>query len=224
MPDKVEALGVLLVLLPGFACAYLVQMLAVRRKQTELDKVVEALLFSLILYVVTLPLFGNIFPVHWQSVHSASADVYQMLIDWKHLGTLALCAVVLAVLYAANINHDWLLSFFRRIKVTERTARSSVWNDVFQRTGGFVQVSLADGRSVMGWLSDYSDEAAESTLFLEDASWVVQDEDGHESEIEIAGPGILLTRQIGIESVIFLGWQRKAKSTLAENGEPNTEH
>jgi len=46
MPSKVEALGIFLILLPGFTCAYVSQYLSVRRKQTELDKVVEALLFS----------------------------------------------------------------------------------------------------------------------------------------------------------------------------------
>jgi len=65
MPEKAEALGILLVLLPGFACAYIVQFLAVRRRQTEMDKVVEALLFSLVLYVITLPIFGNTLPIGW---------------------------------------------------------------------------------------------------------------------------------------------------------------
>jgi hypothetical protein len=63
MPEKMEALGVLLVLLPGFACAYIVQSLSVRRRQTELDKVVEALLLSLILYVITLPFYGHSLPI-----------------------------------------------------------------------------------------------------------------------------------------------------------------
>lgn len=57
MPTKAEALGIFLVLLPGFTCAYIAQYLSVRRKQTELDKVIEALLFSVILYVLNLPFF-----------------------------------------------------------------------------------------------------------------------------------------------------------------------
>ncbi len=46
MPSRIEALGILLLLLPGFVCAFLVQVIALRAKQTEFDKVVEALLFS----------------------------------------------------------------------------------------------------------------------------------------------------------------------------------
>jgi hypothetical protein len=168
MPEKVEALGVLLVLLPGFACAYIVHLLAVRRKQTDLDKVVEALLFSLILYVLTLPLFGDLFPIHWQVTDAIGS--YRVFVDWRHLAVLAASAFVLAVLYATSINRDWLMALFRLMRVTERTARSSVWNDVFLETGGYVQVGLSDGRSAMGWLRYYSDAASESSLFLEQAS------------------------------------------------------
>ena len=43
MPSKIEALGILLILLPGLLTAYISQQLAVRREQTEFDKTVEAL-------------------------------------------------------------------------------------------------------------------------------------------------------------------------------------
>jgi hypothetical protein len=49
MPASTEALGILLLLLPGFSCAFLVQRIAVRARQTELDKIVEALLLSFVL-------------------------------------------------------------------------------------------------------------------------------------------------------------------------------
>lgn len=212
MPEKVEALGIMLVLLPGFACSYVVQMLAARRKQTELDKVVEALLFSLVLYVLTLPLFGNAFPLRWQNTHGPDLDIGQVIVDWKHLTVLAACSLLLGTLYAASINHDWLMTFFRWIRITERTARSTVWNDVFQETGGYVQIGLADGRSLMGWLRDYSDEEGDYSLFLEEASWVVKTVNGNESEIRIEGPGILLTRKMDIEFVIFLGWHKQNES------------
>src|ERR1700722_1078568 len=51
MPNSAVALQIFLILLPGFAAAYLVQLLAVRSKQTDLDKVIEALLFSFVIYV-----------------------------------------------------------------------------------------------------------------------------------------------------------------------------
>jgi hypothetical protein len=208
MPEKMEALGVLLILLPGFACAYIVQFLAVRRKQSELDKVVEALLFSLILYVITLPIFGHNLPVSLQSA-TDRPDVYQILVDYGHLATLAGLAVLFALLYAANINHDWLMWIFRKMRITERTSRSTIWNDAFQEIGGFVRVGITDGRCLVGWVRDYSDDAVDPSLFLETAAWIVKEEDGNEIEMPIGDPGILLTKEMPIEYVIFLSWHKQ---------------
>ena len=213
MPEKAEALGILLVLLPGFACAYIVQFLAVRRRQTEMDKVVEALLFSLILYVFTLRFFSNTLPIGWKTPDAHQSGAYQVVVDWNHLAALAASSVVLALLYSANINHDWLMSLFRRMKITERTARSTIWNDKFQEIGGFVQVGISDGRSVIGWVGDYSDESSEPSLFLEQAAWVVKNEEGEEDEVKIDGPGILLLKETSIEYIMFLDWHKRPAET-----------
>ncbi len=213
MPDKVEALGILLVLLPGFSCAYIVQFLAVRRKQSELDKVIEALLFSLILYLFTLPFFGYTFPLGWGALDTQHPNVYRIIINWRHLLWLTAVSVVFAVAYSANINQDWAMWVLRRIKVTERTARKAIWNDAFQEVGGMVQVGLSGDRRILGWLRYYSDEAEDSSLFLEEASWLTTQADGTESELPIEGPGILLTRSSGIEYVMFLNWTRREQST-----------
>lgn len=199
MPSKVEALGIFLILLPGFTCAYVAQYLSVRRKQTEFDKVVEALLFSVILYVLTLPMFGNTLPVSWTS-STADRDQYLISIRLSQLLVLALGSGVLGILYAANINHDWMMKLFRRVGVTERTARSTIWNDVFQEIGGSVQVGLTGEIKVIGYLRYYSDEAEDSSMFLENAAWI--DKDGKTTPI--TGPGILLTKAVGIEYVLFL--------------------
>lgn len=200
MPEKAEALGILLILLPGFATAYLVQLLAARRKQSGLDKVVEALIFSLVLYLFTLPFFGYTLPIAWHPGDGAHSDSWQILIVWPHLLTLAILAIVLGAIYAHSINHNWLTAPFRWLTVSERSARSSVWNDVFSDLKGIVQVGLSDGRTVIGWLRKYSDEDDAHVLFLEEAAWI----DSDLKEIPIHGPGILLTKNSGIEYVMFL--------------------
>jgi fructose-specific phosphotransferase system IIC component len=140
MPEKAEALGILLVLLPGFAAAYLVQLLAARRKQSELDKIVEALIFSLVLYLLTLPFFGYSLPIAWYQGDKNQPDAWRILVIWPQLLMLAILAVVLGAIYAASINRNWLTAPFRWFRVPERSARSSVWNDVFSDLRGWVQV------------------------------------------------------------------------------------
>jgi hypothetical protein len=74
---------------------------------------------------------------------------------------------------------------------------------------------LSGDRKILGWLRYYSDEAKESSLFLESASWISENDDGTESEVPIDGPGILLTKESGIEYVMFLNWEkRKATDNL----------
>jgi hypothetical protein len=197
MPEKVEALAILFVLLPGFLCAYITQSLAVRRQQSDTEKVIEALIFSLILYLITLPHFGFTLPVHWQPGTNGS---FQIAANYRHLLTLFVLSVAFGVLYAANINHDWLMGLMRWANVTERTARTSIWNDAFQEISGWVQVGFEDGTQIRGWVRYYSDEAGDSSLFLERAAWIDGDD---RSEIE--GPGILLTAAAKIITITFLG-------------------
>jgi hypothetical protein len=197
MPSKLEALGIFLVLLPGFTCAYVAQYVAVRREQTELDKAVEALLFSFILYLATLPFFQYSLPVSWALGTDAQ---FHIQVNYRFLLVLFAGSVSLGILYAANINHDWGLRLLRWMKVTERTARSAVWHDVFQDNGGWVQVSMKDGKRALGWVRYYSDDVNDRSLFLESASWI--DDDGNEQVID--GPGVFLTKDSEIESVMFL--------------------
>lgn len=200
MPDKLEALGVFLVLLPGFCSAYVVQQLCMRRKQTELDKVVEALLFSFILFLVTLPFFGYVLPVSWHPITTKDGTAYTLAPNFKYLWTLLGISIVAGAGYAATINRDLLLKLFRRIGLTERTARYSIWNDAFQDIpGSYLQAELSDGRIVIGYLRYYSDDPEEASIFLEDAAWLTD-----EGEIAIDGPGILLTKEAKIVFISFL--------------------
>jgi hypothetical protein len=206
MPGTTEALGVFLLLLPGFSCAYIVQRLAVRPKQSELDKVIEALLFSFFLYLFASPFFSYSLPLSWQKKTAEGIEQYTFQLNWPYLASLAALALASGILYSANLNHDWLLQLLRKLNITQRTARNSIWNDAFQDIpGSFVLVQLSGDRAVIGYLRYYSDEPEDASLFLEDAAWIV-DKEGTQDPID--GPGILLTKLAGIESVSFLNTER----------------
>jgi hypothetical protein len=64
MPGTLLALQVFLILLPGFSAAYVVQALATRRTQSDLERVIEALVFSFVIYVCYMPLNGGKLPFH----------------------------------------------------------------------------------------------------------------------------------------------------------------
>jgi Family of unknown function (DUF6338) len=176
VPQGMQALAVLLVLLPGFFSAKIVQTLCVRSKQSELDKVVEALLFSLFTYILFALTLGVELPL------------------------LILYSLILGFAWGWVINHDALLKWLRRLGFTQRSRRVSAWSDIFHILGGTVQIGLKDGRMAEGWLRCYSDEAEDAALFLESASWI--DENGKIYPVD--GPGILFTKESEIQFVIFL--------------------
>ena len=201
MPTSIVALEILLILLPGFAAAYVVQLLALRGSQTDLDKVIEACLYSFLIYATFVLFTHGALPFDVIPPKPPSTD---NLVQWHPTRLIGLAAItfLVSIAGALYINRDgnWL---FRKAKITERTSRRSVWNDIFQREAKniqVVQVELGDGRSILGLLTYYSDAAEECSLYVEQASWVGADG----VPVPIPGPGILLTKNANIQSISLL--------------------
>jgi hypothetical protein len=110
-------------------------------------------------------------------------------------------SIGLGVLIAAALTNDLFNRLLRWLKVTQRTSNASIWNDTFRHCGGYVLVELADERLVFGWVHWFSDREEQASLFLKEAAWVKRD-DG--SRTQIAGAGVLLTRESGIRNVMFV--------------------
>jgi hypothetical protein len=166
-------------------------MLCARPKQTELDKIIEALLFSFLTYLIFAITLGTELPLSWSARADQGVTHYLLVIDRLRLALLACYAGLLGLGSAWVINHDTLLRWLRRGNFTQRTSRISGWNDIFHTLSGTVQIGLKDGRMVRGWLRCYSDEAEDSTFFLEAATWVGPDG----SLYPVDGPGILFTKE-----------------------------
>ena len=198
---KFEVVILLLLLLPGFLCARLIQALCVRPEQTELDKIIESLLYSFVVYVAFVSLFGSSVPVGVQISSENGIQHYGVELYARPLLELAAISLLLALMSGFVITNDISGWVFRKLRLTQKTTRSSVWSDAFHDLGGVVHVELGDGRRVMGWLRYYSDEPKDASLFLENAAWVNSDTN---EVVPIQGPGILITRDMGIRFVEFL--------------------
>ena len=197
-----QALAVLFILLPGFLAAYILQSLVSRPKQSDLEKLIEALILSFVVYLVSVLVIGTRLPVSWHPAKDLQGNqTYEIELAWWKLLVLLLLPIGLGLLSAFLMQHDYMLRVCRWAKLTNRTSRASTWNDVLQDVQGAAQVELSDGRSVMGWVGYYSDDPDDSAPYLERAAWV----NTETSDLEpIDGPGILLTKEAGIRSVMFL--------------------
>jgi hypothetical protein len=191
VPQGLQTLVALLVLLPGFVSARIVRALSAQGQQSELERITEALIFSFINYVIYIACFGSSLPIEWVP----NFQVHR----WRVL-FLFLMACGIGLFWGVVRSKDLALRLLRYLQLTERTSRESIWNDVFSTISGTAQIGLKDGRNLTGWIGRYSDSGGERSLFLEKAYWV--DEDG--STVEVGGKGILLTEKANIEYVMFL--------------------
>lgn len=194
MSLNTETLTVLLVLLPGFVCAKLIAWLCPRPQQTEMEKVVDALLYSFIVYAIFVLIFG------------LPGKVVR-----GQVAVLALIPFVVAALVSFVVTNDSTGALLRWAKLTHRTTRPSTWHDVFHKYSGYVLVELEDYRWIMGWVEFYSDFPNPPTLFLKDACWIER-ETG--TRRQIVGPGILISGTF--KYISFYSAKDTRQSTTAE--------
>jgi hypothetical protein len=141
VPQGLQTLVALLVLLPGFVSARIVRALSAQAPQSELERVIEALIFSFFTYVFYIAIFGTSLPIEWQP----SFQVHR----WRVV-FLAVMACELGLLWGVVRSKDLALGVLRKWGWTERTSSDSVWNDVFSNLTGTAQVGLRDGRNLIG--------------------------------------------------------------------------
>jgi hypothetical protein len=225
MPTSLIALQILLILLPGFSSAYIVQLLVTRRPQTDLERVIESLLYSFCIYVAYSAASHGHLPFHIVQDPIGKSDT--ILWETSSLTSLAAITFGFSLVVTAYYKHDGnsifrlfdtelpaILRWFRWLKLTERTTRNSIWNDIFESEyieGMFVQVELTDGRSLLGAVHYYSDVADDSSLYLAEAAWLPLDGE----PVRIKGPGILLTKASGIRSISLLESKREQEPDAA---------
>ncbi len=200
-PTTFQGIQILLVLLPGFFTARIVAALTVRPNQTDLDKLIEALFYSFFVYFICVafirvnPLVIDVKASAKSAILDINVDSLRTFVSWAFVvaGSLGL-----AISYLST--NDLLTGLLRAIKVTKRSSRISVWSDVFHDLDEFVLVEFTDGRRVRGWPRMFSDTPEEGSLFLEKASWILDDE----TVVEIHGAGMLITKSLGIQRVSFI--------------------
>jgi hypothetical protein len=93
----------------------------------------------------------------------------------------------------------------RKLLITRRTARTSVWFDVFYDIKKHIIINFENGRRIFGWPMYYSNDPEKQYIFLHQPAWIVKDaKKGEEKYVDLAIEGILITPEQRIESIEFL--------------------
>jgi len=190
-----QALQILIFLIPGFISSTVLNALVVRKKeQKELEGLIEALIFSMLTYTLYSIVRGGSPVVLDQtaSTVSYSYDVGSFL--W-----LTSISVVVPVALSFLTTNDWHMKLARALRISRRTARSSVWFDVFYDLRKHIVIDFENGRRIYGWPMYYSDDPGEPYIFLYRPHWIEEGE-----FIDTGLFGMLITPEQKIEAIEFL--------------------
>lgn len=194
----VETLTLFLLLMPGFVSSAVLNTIAVRQAKGRVDQMIEALVFSFLIYGCLVPFFGGS-PVSIAVATVEGETTYRPTADPAFLGWAIGLAVAFALAVGTSITHDLHMKVLRRIGVTFRTARDNTWLDIFSDQERYIEVNFTDGRRLFGWPLYYSNHPDEGLLYVCDAAWI----DGKGAYVELNAHGILLTRKDDIREIVF---------------------
>lgn len=221
MPGSVEALQILILLMPGFITQGIVHTLTTRHPRSALVHVIAALAWSLWNYFMLGAiawLFGM--DVTWSQNAHDMRNVLLTSLDRRFvslLGILIAVSLVSGVIGAITINRRWVYRAANALRITRKTGRQEVWLDVLEGYNTrWLSVELDDGTVLVGYARYFSYHPEPRELFLGDVEIVTSD--GNRSEVE----GILLSDWSRVKKLIVLPEEGKHEQR-GENDGPETE-
>lgn len=185
-----EVISVLTFLLPGFVAAAIFYSLTSHPKPTAFDRVVQALIFTVIGNAITTAIFSN----------STSRTENPVLTDnWEPVVSI-LVAVVLALIASYASNRDSVHRILRSLGVTKETSYPSEWYSAFSRhVDCYVVLHLKGQRRLYGWPEEWPSHPEEGHFRIAEGEWLVDDE-----RIPATGVSAILIPTNEVEMVEFL--------------------
>lgn len=208
-----EIVIALLLLLPGFLASRVFSSLIARRPPAQVERLIEALIFELVV-VATYSILAS----SWDSLRPQELAVLANTESAKQLvadplrtvsknaipfTALVVISIVVGFIGAVSYNFDFPWNLLRTLRLTKQSSRATVWESVFHSYTNYVIVHLTDGTRIIGWPRHFSDNSQEGELFLMNAAYLADTGDPAD-DIDISGPGILLTKAAGISHIEFL--------------------
>lgn len=207
-----EAFALLQLLLPGFLAAWVFYAFTSYRKPSELERIIQALIFTLLVKAGLTCIRGLLVFVgrrlavgHWSS-------------DVELLWSISL-AFLLGILFSYLANTDHFHRLIRYLRISRETSFPSEWFGAFLRNVTYVVLQLKDERRIYGWPMDWPSTPRMGYFTLREASWLDKDN----KEIPIKGVSYVLINSEDVQWVEFMEktWEKSnvdesAKSTTAE--------
>lgn len=190
-----EVFNALRLLCPGFVAAWVLASLTVDGKKSDLQRVIQALIFSVFVQILLFPTkyialwLGTIFPAaaRWSPPVELAWSVV--------LGLLIGCVS------AWLVDSDKLYALLRKAGITKQSSRPSVWYSAFNNFPRYVVLHLEDGRRIYGWPDEWSSRYPHGHVRLIDAAWLNVDKN---DLVDLSASELILIRVKDVRIVEFI--------------------
>ena len=182
-----EVVSVLVFLLPGFVAASVFHSLTSHPKPGILDRLIQALVFTVIVHAVIIGI-------------SLVADIAR---EESWIPVLAvLISVLLALMTVYWSNHDTMHGILRRLGITKETSYPSEWYSTFWRLNDcYVVLHLKGERRLYGWPEEWPSQPDRGHFRISEGEWLGNDEnDG----VSTTGVPTILIPANDVEMVEFI--------------------
>ena len=185
-----EVVGILTFLLPGFVAAAVFHSLTSHPKPDAFDRVVQALIFTVI---------GNAITTVFVSWANSPSENDQWIKPWEPLLSI-LVAVALALLASHASNRDSVHGILRRLRITRETSYPSEWYSAFSRHDDcYVVLHLKGQRRLYGWPEEWPSHPEQGHFRISEGEWLDEGK-----RIPATGVSAVLIPASEVEMVEFL--------------------
>jgi len=200
-----DLISILQYLLPGFLAAWVFYGLTSVPKPSQFERVVQALIFTLIIQA----------GVFLEKSAVAQMNSISPFCSWSTRAEVfcsIFTACFLGCLLAYFTNSDKLHKLARKVGLTKETSYPSEWFGTFLKNVTYVVLHLEDERRLYGWPIEWPSEPDKGHFVLEQASWL----DG-DREIALTGVNSIMVMARDVKWVEFMD-----KTWEVKNGEEST--
>jgi len=169
MPEiSQEVLALLSFLLPGFLVAWIFYALTSHQKPSQFERIVQALLFTLLVSAIVAFLRIALLTIGYQ---------YQIGVWDKDTELIfsVVTAIGLGLACAYLTNTDGMHTMLRAIGMSKRSSQPSEWCTVFAGQETYVVLEFKDGRRLYGWPKVWPSNYERGHIYITQPSWVHSD-------------------------------------------------
>jgi len=150
-------------LLPGFVSAWVFYALTSHPKQSQFERLIQALIFTIIVQAF-LVLTKLIIEFYFSSIWNKNLELLSAFV----------LALILGLVLAYFSNNDKFHKLLRHLKITKETSYASEWFSAFSDQVTYVVLHLDDGRRIYGWPKEWPTEPCQGHFYLQDVSWLTE--------------------------------------------------